>query len=105
MFGGFERPEALCFTGNSQNVFSKTSCFYAPIWRKMRWHAGNSSKRAPTRMPAHFPPNRSVKTGGFGKHALRILRKTRDFGALKATKHRFKRCLVLISAGALGEAS
>ena len=43
MFGGFERPKVSCFTMNSQNVFSKTSCFYAPIWRKMRWHAGTST--------------------------------------------------------------
>ena len=70
MFSGFERPKVSCFTRNSQNVFSKTLCFYAPIWRKMRWHAGNSSKRARTRMPAHFLPNRSVKTRGFGKHVL-----------------------------------
>ena len=36
MFGDFERPKVSCFTRNSQNVFSKTSCFYVPIWRKIR---------------------------------------------------------------------
>ena len=70
MFGGSESPKIDVLPRREQNAFSKTSSFYAPIWPKMGWRASFSANRAETRTPAHFGPNRSVKTRGFGKRVL-----------------------------------
>ena len=44
MFGGLESSKTVVFPRDLQNVFSKTSSFYAPISTNMGWRAGISAK-------------------------------------------------------------